>query len=205
MTYRIASRTPASFDSQHADIYRNWHWGESASEVVDWDDPDLPENLIEVGRFVRADFRAPSRVNPRRQKDTMLEFARPIVKQSYIAFDPAHPHQRLYLLVPERVRPKLAERFFEQNPSREMPLNSLASVVGGRHGKAFDYPNVTVKPVGVLTALVYHTHKKTDGPSYYIHQMAEESGHYPVLAAGNDGRLWIAGGNYTCPDPGITD
>ena len=62
-----------------------------------------------------------------------------------------------------------------------------------------------VKPVGVLTALVYFTHKQGDGPSYYIHQMGELSHHLPILAFDRHGRPWLAGGNYTCPTPGITD
>jgi hypothetical protein len=88
-----------------------------------------------------------------------------------------------------------------------MELNQLASVAGGKHGKRADYPMITVKPIGVLTALVYYTSKAGDSPppSYYIHQMAEISGWYPILAVDNSGRLWLAGGNYTVPTPGITD
>ena len=70
-----------------------------------------------------------------------------------------------------------------------------------RHG----YPDVMVKPLGAVTAVVYQTHKKGDGPSYYIHQMAEISGKFPFLGVDNRGRLWLAGGNYTSPNPGITD
>jgi hypothetical protein len=67
-----------------------------------------------------------------------------------------------------------------------------------------------VKPIGILTGLVYYTHKKGDenpgNPrSYYIHKMGEMSKFYPILAGDAQGRLWLAGGNYSCPSPGITD
>lgn len=202
---KIISRDPRGYDQQNAKLYKSWHWGEESAEVIEWDDPDVPETMIECGRLVRVHFRAPGRTNPRRERDTMVEFARPVARRSYVAYDPAHPNERLCLLVAPSATPKLAERFFYENSAPALPLGQLALMVGGRHGKVDDYPNVTVKPIGVMTALVYHTHKAGDGPSYYIHKMGEESAHYPVLCCDSQGRLWIAGGNYTCPHPGITD
>ncbi len=201
----VVSRSPANYAKQYAQMYTDWHWGEEPAEVIDWDDADLPENMIECGRLVRVHFRSPAKVNPRRVRDTMIEFARPVARRSYVAYDPAHPSERLYLLVEPSATGKLAERFFDENGAPALPLGQLSLMVGGRHGKVDDYPNVIVKPIGVMTALVYHTHKKDDGPSYYIHKMGEESAHYPVLCCDSRGRLWIAGGNYTCPHPGITD
>jgi hypothetical protein len=201
----VESKAPNSYAKKYAQKYTDWHWGEQPAMVLDWDDPDLPENMIECGRLVRVHFRAPASVNPRRERDTMIELARPVARRSYVVYDPAHPSERLYLLVSPTATARLAERFFYENSAPEVPLGQLALMVGGRHGKVDDYPNVMVKPIGVMTALVYHTHKKDDGPSYYIHKMGEESAHYPVLAADEQGRLWIAGGNYTCPTPGITD
>lgn len=201
----VVSTRPDSYAKQYAKKYTDWHWGTNPAQVIDWDDPDLPENMIECGRLVRVHFRAPASVNPRRERDTMVEFARPVARRSHVVYDPSHPSERLYLLVSPAATGRLAERFYDQNTAPEVPLGQLALMVGGRHGKVDDYPNVMVKPIGVMTALVYHTHKKDDGPSYYIHKMGEESSHYPVLACDNQGRLWIAGGNYTCPTPGITD
>lgn len=201
----VVSKAPSSYAQRYAKQYTDWHWGENPAMVVDWDDSDTPENMIECGRLVRVHFRAPASVNPRRERDTMIELARPMARRSYVAYDPSHPSERLYLLVAPAATPLLAERFFRENPAPALPLGQLAMMVGGRHGKVNDYPDVMVKPIGVMTALVYHTHKKGDGPSYYIHKMGEESTHFPVLAADSCGRLWIAGGNYTCPTPGITD
>jgi hypothetical protein len=56
-----------------------------------------------------------------------------------------------------------------------------------------------------MTAVVYFTQKKDDGPSYYIHRMGEMTCYFPLLCCDAKGRLWICGGNYTSPTPGITD
>lgn len=85
----------------------------------------------------------------------------------------------------------------------ELPLKSLAKEIGGKQVKG--YPNVEVRPIGILTAVVYACEKEGDGYSFYIHKMGEESGLQPCLAVDEKGRLWIAGGNYTSPIPGITD
>jgi hypothetical protein len=56
-----------------------------------------------------------------------------------------------------------------------------------------------------MVAVVYFTHKKDDGPSFYIHRMGEMTCYFPIIACDRQGRLWICGGNYTSPTPGITD
>lgn len=85
-----------------------------------------------------------------------------------------------------------------------MPLSDLAKAVGGRHGGQ-EYGDIVAAPLGILTHLVYATEKQGDGFNNYIHKLGEESGIRPALAADNAGRLWIVGGNYTSPTPGITD
>jgi hypothetical protein len=199
-----------------AQAFDDWHWGVQPNKVIDWGDNDYPPMLIECGRLVRLHVRAPdgntarSNRHPRRKRDTMIQLSRDVSSTSHIAYDPDHPDERLYLLVDPRASRTLAKRFWADNAMRPMPLAHLASIAGGRHGKRRDYPNVMVKPVGILTSLVYYTHKKGDenpgNPrSYYIHQMGEMSKYYPILASDDKGRLWMAGGNYTCPSPGITD
>jgi hypothetical protein len=133
----------------------------------------------------------------------MIEFSREVSAGSHIAFDPNHPYERLYLLINPRVLPALRRRFWDENPSPAMPLGQLAALAGGRHGRGDDYLRIYVKPVGILTAIVYSTDKKRDGLSYYIHHMGEISHHYPVLAVDQTGRLWLAGGDYTSPNEGI--
>lgn len=189
--------------------YDDWHWGISPDRVLNWDDPDTPEMLIECGRLVGLHIRLPDGASyhrsPRRERDTRVEFSPKVSEQSHIAYDPNHPHQRLYLLLSSTALPVLATQFWTKNGVAPMDLNEAAVVAGGRHGEQMDYPHVQVKTVGILTALIYFTHKQGDGPSYYIHKMGEKTHFYPVLCADAGGRLWIAGGSYTSPTVGITD
>lgn len=193
---------------KHAGQYDAWHWGLKAQRVVDWKDPDMPRTLIACGRLVRLHVRAPKQhQHPRRQRDTMIQFSRQLSANSYVSYDPEHPLERLYLLLAPKARAEMAQVFWKENNLSAMPLNQLASLAGGEHGRLQGYPDVMVKPVGVLTALVYLTHKKGDGtaPNYYIHNVGEVSLCFPFLAADANGRLWIAGGNTRSPTPGITD
>lgn len=187
--------------------YEDWHWGVGSQKVVDWNDADMPKTLIECGKLIRMHIRAPGErgTHPRRKRDTMIELSRRASAKSFIAFDPDHPDERLYLLLDPAASPAIQHRFWDENRIPSMPLSEVARLAGGKHGKRDDYPSVAVKPVGILTALVYYTHKKGDGPSYYIHKMGELSQNFPILCVDAQGRLWIAGGNYTCPTPGITD
>jgi len=195
---------------QYAGAFRAWHWGIPPQRVIDWNDPDMPRALIECGRLVRLHLRAPgSSLNPRLGRDTMVEFSRSVSKDSHIAYDPNHPFDRLYLLIAPRARAVIRQRFWDENNARPLNLNLLAAAIGGKHAKRADYPRLMVKPVGVLTAVVYRTWKKGDsdeqGGSYYIHRLGEVSGVFPALAADQSGRLWLAGGNCTSPTPGISD
>jgi hypothetical protein len=186
-------------------LYEDWHWGLKPQEVVDWDDTDMPPMLIQCGKLIRLHVRAPnSGRHPRRQRDAMIEFSRAASANCHIAYDPDHPHERLYLLVVPSARKALCQRFWHGNSAPPSSLAHLAHIAGGKHAKE-DYPDVQAKPIGVLTAVVYFTHKKGDGPSYYIHHMGELSHHFPILVIDCEGRLWMAGGNYTTPVAGITN
>lgn len=189
--------------------YEDKHWGIPALEVVDWKDPEIPGPLAMMGRLVRLHVRAPAdaRMHPRRQRDTKIEFSRALSSNSYVAYELNHPADRIQLLVEPRAASTFKQVFWNQNTASPVPLGHLASVAGGRHGRLGGYPNIQVKPVGVLTAIVYLTHKKGDGnePNYYIHNVGEVSLHYPLLAVDAKGRLWVAGGSMTVPSPGITD
>ena len=194
--------------------YTDWHWGIEADQVVDWDDSDMPETLIECGRLVRLQLRLPRAVDgrlpkhPRYDRDTMVEFSQRVSPKCHIAFDPDHKYQRLYLLLPEEVRRTLVTRFWTQNRFEPMPLDQVAQMAGGHHQGG--YPAVEVKPVGILTAFVYWTHKKGDelpgqSHSYYLHRAGEVSGIHPIICCDEQGRLWLAGSNSTSPTPGVTD
>lgn len=195
---------------RYASAHEAWHWGIPPQRVVDWNDPDLPRALIQCGRLVRLHFRSPrDAVHPRRSRDTMIEFSQSVSKNSHIAYDPNHPLDRLYLLVAPSARVVLKQRFWSENEARPVSLNTLAAAVGGKHGSMNDYPRVMVKPIGVLTAVVYACHKKGDsdsqGGSFYIHKCGEVSGQFAALGVDQQGRLWIAGGSSRSPTAGISD
>jgi hypothetical protein len=140
----------------------------------------------------------------------MIQFSKSMSANSHVTYDPDHPYERLYLLVNPQARPTLKARFWDENTMAARPLNDLALIAGGKHGKKRDYPDIDCKPIGVLTAIVYYTHKKgdenpDDPRSYYIHQVGEVSGSLPFLCADAKGRFWLAGGSTTAPTPGITD
>jgi hypothetical protein len=207
--------TPAQF-KKGRQMAADWKWYEPSEfdshlKLVEWDDPDYPDGvLIECGNLARIHFRAPSRgssnrqAHPRRRRDTTVALTTAQAAQSYLAFDPEHAFDRLYMLIAGRARKSLAARFWGENTVRPRPLAEWAMLAGGRHAQG-GYPTVIAKPVGVMTAVVYYTDKKDDGPSYYIHRMGEMSCYFPILCCDDRGRLWVCGGNYTSPTPGITD
>ena len=186
-----------------ADEYKKWHWGIPHSMEVEWDDDDLPEYLVECGRFKEFHY-VPVNNNPRR-KDQVYSLTKTQSQNSHLCFDPNHRYQRLYILLNPSVQKKAKKRFWTNNEYKEVPLKELAKAAGGKHATS-DYPDVMVRPIGVMTNVVYHTHKKGDDPaSFYIHHMGEETGIQPYLGCDSTGRIWIAGGDYTSPTPGITN
>ena len=184
------------------DVYKKWHWGIEHATEKEVDDPDLPDTLVEAGRLVEIHYR-PTDQNPKR-KDKIFKLPKSQANNSHLAFDPKHPHERLYIILDPRTRKKVKTQFWTDSSWTPKPLSEIAPVVGGRHGTE-DYPDVEVKPIGVMTAVVYATEKRGDGYSFYIHKMGEESGIQPALACDKKGRLWVVAGNYTSPTPGITD
>jgi hypothetical protein len=197
-TWRQASRP-----EHYHNIYKRWHWGVEADEIVDWPDPDVPTTMIEIGRLWELHVKP---IGGGKKK--VLEVRDRSKNTSYSAFDPHHIAQRIYLLSAPAVRAD-AKKLWAGYDVKPEPLVKWAKKAGGRHGKMTDYPDVLVKPVGVLTDLVYRTHKKGDDDdergSSYIHALGEDSGIHPILTVDAKGRFWVAGGNYTCPVPGITD
>ena len=191
-----------------AEAYADWHWGIPITSVKDISDEDYgaPDDLlIEAGRLVEVHFRQPNK-----RKDTVVRLNRKEANGSHLVFSPDHPHQRLSIISHPEFARRMHKRFRQNSQyeggSRyaELSLREVAKQIGGRHGTP-DYPNLAVVPLGILTHVVYATEKKGDGFSFYIHKMGEESGVKPALAIDDRGRLWIAGGNYTSPTPGITD
>ena len=195
-------------DPRYADAYNRWHWGINPATSAEWDDKSkdargrevYPDALVECGRLVELRFRIPGE-----RKDMAMVLDQQQANRSHLTFDPDHPHERLYVLLPKDVLVGSKQAYWRKNPQDALPMNDLARLVGGRHGKKADYPHLDVKPVGILTSFVYATEKEGDGFSMYVHRAGEESGIRPCLAADCEGRLWIVGGNYTSPTAGVTD
>ena len=189
-----------------AQAYEKWHWGIAPKKVFDWNDADVPEDLIECGRLVELHFREPGQ-----RKDTVIKIPRVEANGSHLCFDPEHAYGRLYILPHPAFQEKMQKKYHEDDryqggsKYRSLPLVDLAAAVGGRHATN-DYPDVDASPIGILTHVVYATEKKGDGYSFYIHKLGEETGVRPCLAVDAKGRLWICGGAYRGnPTAGVTD
>ena len=177
-------------------IYKKWHWGEPATRIVEAD-PDYPPHLVEIGLLMELHF-----VPFPGRKALVLAVEDGDMNNNHVAFDASHRNQRIYLQLSSSSK-RSARELWDRN-GVTYPLATVAKSVGSKHAKG-GYPDVAVQPLGKLTDVVYYTHKKGDGPSGYIHAMGEEGGVSPVLCLSHDGRLWFAGGSYTCPNPGITN
>jgi hypothetical protein len=177
--------------------YKKWHWGEEADLDVQWDDDDFPNTMIGIGNLHEL------HVRPLNGEGDADELVMQEGQSCWIAFDPEHPHERLYLLLSDEVRADVRSKLLKKN-GEWWDLGELSRAAGGKQAR-HPYPDVEVQPVGQLTHVVYFTKKTGDGLSQYIHNFGEESGIVPILAADKTGRLWVAGGNMTSPYAGITD
>ena len=186
----------------YAAEYKKWHCGDGHSEEIEWKDKDLPPVVLECGRATEIHFRPLARANPKR-KDMIIRLPKREANKSHIVYDPEHPHQRLYILLSPKAR-KDTKKLYNQSEAEEIELSELALMGEGKHATD-DYPKVMVKPIGVLTHLVYPTVKIPDGLSHYIHEMGEETNIQPIFAVSKDGRAWVVAGDYHVPVPGITN
>lgn len=190
------SLTPAQRKRLEA-IYKRWHWGEVATHVVETD-PDMPPHQVEIGLLMELHVRPFGAKKPQ-----VLAVTEGDVPNNHVGFDAEHRGQRIYFTLSDSTR-RSGQELWSTSSEKSMTLAQAATQLGeGRHATK-DYAQIRVKPLGHLTNLVYYTHKKGDGPSGYIHEMGEEGGVPPILCVSEDGRFWLAGGSYTCPNPGIT-
>lgn len=173
-----------------ADLARAWHWKDARApvDVLDVDDPDLPADLVACGRFVCLHVRRPGERGAR-----VLGCRDP---GSYVAFDPATPDGRLYVVLSDAGERAAAGWC---DPSRLVDLGELAARVGGRQRGG--YPHVDVSPFGEIMQVEYHTKKAGDGAErgatfYHAHARTPR----PWLAVDQRGRLWYAGGDYVASD-----
>ena len=180
--------------------YRSAHWGIEATQVFEVDDPKIADApLVEMGKLRGL------RIKP--QGARSFELAFPRTRQHILAFSP-RKDQRLYLIYPTSTAKRLAKRLLVDGAD-EYELRDVARAAGGRQARyRFRRSTLPVQVLGALTHVIYYTPKGGDEEERrgveYIHRMGEEGGVEPYLAIDEDGQLWIAGGSYTVPDPGIT-
>lgn len=99
--------------------YKRWHWGIPHSMEVEWDDDDLPEYLVECGRFKEFHY-VPVNNNPRR-KDNIFRTTQSQSQNCHLCFDPDHRNQRLYILLSPAVRRKAKREFWTNSDYEEVP------------------------------------------------------------------------------------
>lgn len=182
-------------------MFIDWHWGTRPLDMKRINDPRLPVHLVECGRIVQLEIETPDPSG--KPKIMTLTVQKQDQANNHLAFDPDHPSHRLYLVLSEKTKAD-ARRIFQTNPYASTPLKFWAKLAGGRHATG-GYPDILVRPLGILYTSGYSTDKLPDGPTWYKHMMGEESGIRPVLTVAEDGTLWLAGGDYTSPTPGITN
>ncbi len=182
------------------DKYKEMHWGIEADSMMRKNDPDLPRELVEMGKLLELV------VKPESQEDEYsLQF--PEYEKTSLAFSQGKD-ERLYIILPSKVERAL-KRDLWQPDAPTVRLGEANKLAGGRHTR-FKCPGIEVQVLGRVTHVIYQTQKlddyKEDGmASRYIHEMGEESGILPYLAIASDGTLWFAGGNYRVLKGGITD
>jgi hypothetical protein len=189
--------------------FRRWHWGKAPTHIIEIDDERFPDHNIEIGRLMEITVELldedDNRSNP---VDRLgLEIDEKSVNECHIMFDHAHSKDRIYVDLNKETQDDFAQ-LYEQLDHEPIDLNELASMTEGIHSDMNDYPTVLVKPLGYITDVCYYTHKNGDDDgigSGYHHEMGEETGIQPILAVAEDGTIWFAGGDYTCPNAGITN
>ena len=195
--------------------YKGAHWDIQPDRVYEYpDDPYLPSHLPGMGKLFQIEYivcdvdQALQGYPPKRGAKATLDLSGP---HNLLAFTMSKP-EKMYLALAPKDKESLA-----RNPDLIDPqahwysLYDLNAQAPGRQSRnPFKGPkgkitDVAVQVLGVPTHIWYKTIKKGDGPSTYKHPLGEESGIHPILAISADGQLWIVGGNYTVPNPGITD
>ena len=175
-----------------------------AFSFVDADlDANGEKHLVQCGKLMELRLRYPTQFG-NGYASTTLSIPPGLANWCYLQFDRRDSEQRLYTILPEKAKRYIADTYYAACPFADAPLGQIAKWTGGRQAKGW-YANVTVRPLGVASAVIYDGNKKTDGHSNYIHRFGEENGIRPVICVDATGRIWFAGGDYTCPTPGITN
>jgi hypothetical protein len=196
MTKKLDYRSLSATEKRLYDNYKNHHWGINPTRIVTYDDPDLPESLVEMGRL------AELHIAPESGPEYVLEVDPEDMEDCHLLYDTNHEHQRLYVILPPKVMRKMRGKAIQAKTNPAVSLKDLARKAKGHHSRGA-YPDIKVRPLGRLINGVYATNKKGDGSSLYVHRFGEEGGIEPIIGVDNKGRIWFAGGSYHVTPSGI--
>ena len=180
--------------------YKDTHWGIEADQVMRKNDPDLPRELVEMGKLLEIGV-----VPETQEKPYAISF--PVYEETSLAFSQGKD-ERLYPILPKRAEQAVKKEHWKPHEPT-VRLGEASKLAGGRQAQ-FRSPAVQVQVLGRANYVIYQTQKlddmKEDGQaSHYIHELGEESGILPYIAVAEDGTLWFAGGNYRVLNGGIAD
>jgi len=205
-------------------LYEGWHWGTKPAAVKEYKDPTLDRALLlEAGRRSNPKSKSPPIVEcgrlvevhvrePDKRSDTIIRLTRAEANNTHLVFNPLHHSQRLHILGAPAFNRRMQAKYVPNGKGDFRDLQEVAKITKGRHATR-DYLPLKVVPVGVFTHVVYACEKgrfdptdpEPDGYGFYIHEFGEVSGIRPIIVLDATGRMWVAGGDYTVPDPGITN
>lgn len=195
-------RLPERVNPSHKALkkYKDTHWGIEANGVMRKDDPDLPRELVEMGKLLEIGV-----IPETQEKPYAIAF--PDYEKTSLAFSQGKD-ERLYPILPKRAEQAVKREHWKPNEPT-VRLGEVNKLTGGRLDK-FRCPAIQVQVLGRANYVIYQTQKlddmKEDGQaSHYIHELGEESGILPYLCVAQDGTLWFAGGNYRVLNAGIAD
>lgn len=188
--------------------YKAAHWGAPSRTQIEVKDPLLPATLTEMGKLTEL------KVQNGRRRD-VIQF--PESDLISLSFDPRSASarftqsgpDRLYLTYPSDIADQIRANYWNPRNAQDLGIVAQQAKCRGRQSD-YPYPPVSVTPIGLLHEVCYLTHKigdeNPDDPrSEYQHHMGEGNGIKPILCCDQDGYLWLAGGDYTVPDAGITN
>lgn len=181
--------------------YKAAHWGIEAKKVYEVADPDLPPELVEMGKL--RELYVDARGGPYGKYE--LHFS----GNCMLAWTDDRV-QRLYNVLTKTFERGCKADLWEGDVgSREVyRLPEVAAMAGGRHAR-LAHVDIPVRILGDCTHIVYETWKKGDdddvGGAFYKHEFGEETHKPPILCVDAKGRLWFAGGGYTVETAGICD
>lgn len=170
--------------------YTDWHWSAKPDKFIHVRDKCVPD-LVGIGRL-----------NEILTDKGALKFG----KGGWLGFDPKHPHERIHIVLAAKDRERVRKAV--KAAGQMHYLQDIAKAAGGTHTR-YALPRIKAAPIGIVKNCVYTTLKvgeENGGLNAYEHAFGHEhsQGVKPILAADASGRLWMCGGSYTSPDPGVT-